>query len=403
MKITLKLYTSERERKNGFPIICSVVNDGKRRRITFGFYSAREHWDFERNEPNEHHPDQDLLNYELSIIKSRIFGAIRMKLTDVVQVVQFIKQVEQNEQNEQNEHRVVLVPSFYSFAETLIQEKEDTGNLSNAKIYSTAIAQLKKFIFELKFDEIKYSLLIQFVNKKKMDKLKPSSIHNYLRTLRAIYNEGVRRGITEDHKPFEGVFKGLKVRAHQMKKKSLDIEGIRKLENAELSGRFVMARDLFLLQFYLGGQDLVDIYYLKKNAIQGGRVYFKRTKVGTGYQFDVKLIDQAKTIIEKYESDDEFVFPGRHDFKGYETFRRWFGKYLILIQEREQIVVQPMGGNLGIKVARHTFANIGKRSGIDSDILRELMGHERDDVDNFYKDKFPENVRDDAQMMITGG
>ncbi len=398
MKITLRMYKRTREVVEGHPIIIEIRDKSRRKRISSGFFSRLEHWDHERNEPNDQHPDHDLLMYEISILKARIYNAIRMNMTDMDQVVKLIKD---SNQDEPDPVAIEVVPDFYQFADELIQEKRDVGNLSNAKIYSTAIIQLKKFMIDLKFDQIDYNILIQFVNRKKADGLKSSSIHNYLRTLRAIYNEGVRRGKSPQNNPFEGVFNGLKVRAHQMKKKSLDIEGIRALENAELSGRYVIARDLFLLQFYLGGQDLTDIYHLKKSAIQRGRVYIQRRKVVTGYQFDVKLIDKAKTIIDKYESDDEFVFPGRKDFKGYETFRRWFGKYLITIQAREKIQIHPMGGNLGIKVARHTFANLGKQHGIDSDILRELMGHERDDVDNFYKDKFPEKIRDAAQIKIT--
>jgi hypothetical protein len=44
--------------------------------------------------------------------------------------------------------------------------------------------------------------------------------------------------------------------------------------------------------------------------------------------------------------------------------------------------------HIAVKVARHSFANRAKNLMID--ITRELMGHERDDVDNYYKDKYPE-------------
>jgi hypothetical protein len=39
-------------------------------------------------------------------------------------------------------------------------------------------------------------------------------------------------------------------------------------------------------------------------------------------------------------------------------------------------------------VARHSFANRAKNLMIETDITRELMGHEHDD--NYYKDKYPE-------------
>jgi hypothetical protein len=49
-------------------------------------------------------------------------------------------------------------------------------------------------------------------------------------------------------------------------------------------------------------------------------------------------------------------------------------------------------------VARHSFANRANLM-IETDITRELMGHERDDVDNYYKDKYPEK-RDLALLKL---
>lgn len=49
---------------------------------------------------------------------------------------------------------------------------------------------------------------------------------------------------------------------------------------------------------------------------------------------------------------------------------------------------------------RHTFATLGKFKRIEEDLLRELMGHERNDIDTVYKDKYPEAQMDAAQVKI---
>jgi integrase len=103
-----------------------------------------------------------------------------------------------------------------------------------------------------------------------------------------------------------------------------------------------------------------------------------------------------------YKNSSKYVFEFRKDIKGYETFRSRYAKNLSKVQEQLEINVMPMGGNLGVKVARHTFATIGKNLMIEADILRELMGHERDEVDNYYKDKFPQKIRDAALFEIIG-
>ena len=157
-----------------------------------------------------------------------------------------------------------------------------------------------------------------------------------------------------------------------------------------------------MLLFYLGGQDLIDVYYLEKSKIAGNRVYFSRKKLdGAGYEFDLLLSEKARLIIDKYSvEDNKYLFPWRKDFNGYRTFRDNFRRSILAVQNKFNIQVLPLGGNLSIKVARHSFATIGKKLFVDPDLLRELMGHERDDIDTIYKDRYPEEIRDRALLKI---
>jgi integrase len=50
---------------------------------------------------------------------------------------------------------------------------------------------------------------------------------------------------------------------------------------------------------------------------------------------------------------------------------------------------------------RHTFATLAKFKHYDQDLIRELMGHERNDIDTIYKDKYPEVERDAMQEDVT--
>jgi integrase len=107
-------------------------------------------------------------------------------------------------------------------------------------------------------------------------------------------------------------------------------------------------------------------------------------------------------ILAKYTGEGDWLFPYKKDNDSYITFRGVYQRALIYIQEKQEIEVLPDGGNIAVKVARHTFANLAKTMNIDTDIIRELMGHERDDVDNYYKDKYPEAIRDKALFDIIG-
>ena len=151
----------------------------------------------------------------------------------------------------------------------------------------------------------------------------------------------------------------------------------------------------------LGCNSVIDIYNLKKDQLKNGRVYFTRKKLGErGYEFDLAIIDKAQLILNKYKNETNFVLPGRKDYAGYETFRRRYQKNLNELKLKANLKVKPKDDNLGIKVARYTFANCGKLLGIDEDMLRELMGHERNEIDTIYKDKHPQKKRDKAHLKI---
>ena len=388
MKLTFCLLKSGRITKNGYPAVITARHKGKVKRYTFKIYSHPEHWDFEKEEPTPTHPHYHYIYPEIRDLKHRARKLNYDGETSFLKIERGLKGHE------------TINHDFYHFAEKLILEKIRNKNPTTAQTYRTAINQLKQFSKDLEFEQVNYNLMAGFKNWKLAEGSTNITVHSYLRRFRAIYNEAVARGITKDTQPFKMVFKGLKIRANRTKKKYLDISDIKTLETAQLSGLSEFVRDLFLLQFYFGGQDLIDIYFLKKHNIQNGRVYFIRTKMDTtGAEFDLMIPDKAQRIINKYMGPVD-IFPGRKDWQGYKNFRRRYAKKLIDIQTQLSIEVKPKLGNLGIKVARHTFANIGKRKFIEDDLLRELMGHERDDVDNYYKDRYPEAVRDAAQKKI---
>jgi len=264
------------------------------------------------------------------------------------------------------------------------------------------IGQFRAFGKNVTLQNLDYNILMQFKNYNTGIGNSKATVHLYLRTLRAIYNKGILKHRFADSKPFTGVFDGLKTRSYDSKKKYLDRDTLVKLEKLDLKNAKQKYLDLFLLQFYFGGCDLIDLYYLKKRQIRKGRIVFERTKTNTGTRIDLKVHPKAKAILDKYTGEDDWLFPWKKENASYITFRGNYQRDIVLLQKENKIEVLPDDGNLGIKVARHTFANLAKTLNIDTDIIRELMGHERDDVDNYYKDKYPEVVRDKALFDIIG-
>ncbi|SHG28616.1 tyrosine-type recombinase/integrase [Flavobacterium johnsoniae] len=401
MKIEIKLLTSKKETAEGYPLVVEISHQNKRKQKTLCFCKEA-HFLRDGKTVSSKHPDYDVIAPILMDLKIKAKKLILLSYTDVEKTFVELFSIDFSE---------IL---FLDYAKNLINEMKNLADrfgklndlksknklLGTVKVYENVISQFMPFAGSVTLKNIDYEVLMRFRNYQVGIGNSKNTVHLYLRTLRAIYNKGILIHKIPDEKPFTGVFAQLKTKSFSNKKKYLDQNTILLLESLDLKSEKQKYVDLFLLQFYFGGCDLIDLYYLNKKQIRRGRVIFERTKTNTGTRIDLKVHPKAVVLLDKFVSQDENVFPFKKDRAAYETFRRTYQRGLIYVQKQYQIQVLPDGGNIGVKVARHTFATMGKNKMIDPDILRELMGHERDDVDNYYKDKYPEKVRDEALFKI---
>ena len=389
------------DKKKG--VVAIKISEKQYRKYKTLFSSDEKCWDIVSENILDSHPDYDVLAPRLLEMKLKARKIIASGISDPVQAMKMIF-------DEDNEF-VKFSDFARNYAKELRQQaaaNEKKGNIKNrnnligtAKVVENTINQFDKILPDIAVNSLSHSDLLSFRKFKESEGNSKSTIHLYLRTLRSLYNKAIKIYNIQDRRPFDGIFSGLKIKSYESKKKYITKESIEKLENtmhyAESASKYV---DLWLLQFYFAGADLIDIYFLKKNQLQNGRLIFQRGK--TDVFVNLIISKKAQKIIDKWKTDDssEWLFPWRKDNDGYKTFASRMYKYLIKTQQRENIEVLPSGGNLAVKVARHTFATIAKQNDIDGDLLRELMGHERDDVDNYYKDKFSTEIRDNALLKI---
>ncbi len=391
MKANIKLFTSDGEDKEGFYPIKLHYPFRKEKRKTIA-KSRKSDWDNKSQLPIYSHSDYENLYTHISEIRKK---AASFQFKDIINLdyaLEFLTKPE-------TENRV----NFYEFAQTRIDYMYHVKRNGNAEAYETAINQFKLFKDKLYFDEINLAFLEKFKEWKKTKGNKNSTIRNYLNEFRAIYNSCVRMNSLTDNRPFTGIFYNLPVPKRRVKNIYIDKEGIKKLENANFKKPATQRTvDLTLLQFYLGGLDFTDLYHLKRNNISNNRVYITRAKLGEkAYIFDVKLFKKAKLLIDKYKtSKGEYIFGWDKDRTRYKSFLRCHNRSLETVFKSLEIEVLPKHDNFTTKSVRHSFATIAKFERIDVDIIREIMGHERDDIDTVYKDKYPEKERDEAHWNI---
>src|SRR5690606_36618340 len=143
---------------------------------------------------------------------------------------------------------------------------------------------------------------------------------HYISQLKSMYNKGIRKYNLPDTQPFRHTLDNFTIKSFNAKKKYIEITDIKKLEdfNSKLKGQ-QRNRDLFLLQFYLGGCDLTDLYFLPMTALFKDCVLIERSK--TGQVASLKLHPKAKAIIERYKCvSGQWVFPWDKDHDRYHYF-----------------------------------------------------------------------------------
>ena len=123
----------------------------------------------------------------------------------------------------------------------------------------------------------------------------------YFRALRAICKEAERQGMLKDAKQlFSEVFMGYE----ETRKRALSIEQLRMVADADLEDTpsLGVARDLFILSYYLRGIPFIDLAYLRKTDIQDNVLCYRRSK--TGRMLTITLEPWMWEIIERYLCDD---------------------------------------------------------------------------------------------------
>ncbi|RYE53936.1 MAG: recombinase, partial [Sphingobacteriales bacterium] len=140
--------------------------------------------------------------------------------------------------------------------------------------------------------------------------MKSSGIYNHMRDLRTLFNAARLFHNNDDlgivkikHYPFTRY----KIGSPPLtRKRNVTVEQVKMIRDCKLPNdtRVEMARDLFMLSFYLCGMNAVDIYQLDTINPVKERIEYNRSKTA-GVRKDnafisIKMINEAVPLIEKY-------------------------------------------------------------------------------------------------------
>lgn len=188
----------------------------------------------------------------------------------------------------------------------------------------------------------------------------------HFRNIRAVFNSAIDEDLVGlDVYPF----RKFKIVSARKEKEALTEDQLLRIISYD-SPRPVLciARDLFLLSFYLCGMNLVDLFHLDR--LRDGRAHFVRTKTSGKNPNPVSLLVQpeAAEIIARY-AGREHVLRFAEETATYATFNN-----------RIQKALRAIAAELGIEGltfywARYTWATLADKIGISEKEIGKALGH----------------------------
>jgi site-specific recombinase XerD len=198
---------------------------------------------------------------------------------------------------------------FFPFVDYLVKDLNVKNRKKTASIYTTAQRSFSRFRFgqDIKIDKIDSELFLDYEAHLKNTGMRKNSISCYMRALRAIYNQAVKKGLSTQKHPFNEVYTGI----DKTVKRAVNEETIIRLKNRDLSGHkeLALARDLFMFSFYMRGLSFVDMANLKKSNLKDGYITYVRSK--TKQNLTIKIEQCMEEILLRYSEQmvDDYVLP----------------------------------------------------------------------------------------------
>ena len=245
---------------------------------------------------------------------------------------------------------------------------------------------------------------------------KLNGLGSCLRAIRRIYNLAIRdkdTELNEIHYPFGRG--GYSIRTEKAKKRAVKldvIQAIREL-NYPPGSSLWHHRNYFLFMFNMRGMNFIDLAFLPTDAVQEGRLRYRRRKTKRGNsvkEFNIKVTEEAQRILNYYadpKNDQDLAFPIMRDVIRTADKEYIYKLYQSRLRNHNRRLTS-IGSAVGLEekltsyVARHTFATAGLHKGISKAQIGDMLGHTNYYTTEAYFDDFDKEVLDDAADQIVG-
>ena len=394
--ISVVCYKSKVLKNNESPLMFRICKDGKRKYESIGISILPSLWDFKQNKPTRKCPNKEY-------IESLIAEKVKVYTDKVIEFKSQEKEFTATSLMEKV-NKPVKRKTVQEVFNQYIQELESANRLRYADMYKCTMHSLIKFNkhLDIPFSDMDTIWLKRYEVWLQSQGLAINTLGTRFRHLRVIYNFAIEEKIVKsEYYPFNS-FKVSKLSQTTAKRSIQKGEILSVLNYQGQTPLECLAIDLFTFSYLAAGINFGDIARLTKDNILENRLIYIRKK--TQKQIKVSLQEQAIKLIQKYSMpDNPYLFPILSNFHKTEQQKvnrihkiiAKVNKSLKEIGERLNIPI-----DLTTYVARHSFATVLKRSGVNTSLICEALGHSSERVTQIYLDSFGNDQMEDAMKNL---
>lgn len=400
--LSVVCYKSKRLSNGESPLMLQVSKGGKRQYQSLGVSVNPKFWDFSKNKPKSNCPNRE---YILKLILNKQ-AELQQRMLEL--------NAEQKEYTTttllHDEHRKFELKTVKQFYQELIEQYKANEKCGNRLIYKSSYNSINVFTngnLEIPFSAIDVAWLNKYEKWLRSKGNKETTMSLMFRTLRSAYNKAIESKCARksdypfnDYRisKFDVSTEKRAIAKADVLKFSTDVHSIGKQQYVQLS------KDIFIFSYLCGGINFTDIANLTKdNIIEGKRLHYIRQK--TGKLIKLGLSEEALKIIKRYAVESKgYLFPilnaqlHKTPLQKQNRIHKMLGK----VNKNLKLLAAQLGveANLTTYVARHSFASVLKKSGVNIALISEALGHSDLTTTQIYLDSFDNELIDNAMKNL---
>lgn len=272
-----------------------------------------------------------------------------------------------------------VIPTFEAYEETKRERGRNTRDsfTYTRRVLCDYMASLCDDPLLLTFDEVTPKWLHGFDGWMEGRGLRMNTRAIHMENLRAVVNYAIREEMTETYG-----FKSFRIQREKSAHRALPVEEMSRIWH--YVGRTEQENwylDILRISFLLCGMNIKDLYELRKDEVQYGRIVHKRSK--TGVLVSVRIEPELGEILERCKGSGEFLLDIAERYVNYKDFLKRMNDGLRRLGDIESRVGrggrivgrEPMWPFLTSYYVRHTWATLAARVGAPADIIAMGLGH----------------------------